>query len=123
MATTIAFAGELAEDPRVRFTPDGEALTSFRVVVSEAAGPGEGASTIHHYCQAWGDTAENVAESFSRGDRVTIQGEVRAGTWAADDGESRPVQVVHVAEIGASVRWATVRVRRLPQGGADGSGG
>jgi single-strand DNA-binding protein len=112
--TTITFAGNLTADPELRFSPTGKAITKLRVAVQsrrpkhDGTGWEDGPTTFHNVT-IWGTTAENTAESLTRGDRVIVVGRLEQRGYQTDAGEQRTAWDVTADEIGASMRYATAR--------------
>lgn len=119
--TVITFAGNLAADPELRFTPQGKPVANCRVLVNRrvrnGAGEWEDAEPTAHNVVVWGQPAENLAETAQRGDRVLVHGHVETETWDdRESGEKRTRQVVVVnerdGEIGASLTFASARLTK-----------
>ncbi len=114
---SVTLVGNLVEDPELRFTPSGVALCNLRFAVNRRwknNNTGEWEEEAHFFSgSCWRDLAENVAESFSKGDRVIVSGRLQQRSWETQEGERRSVVEVSVTEIGPSLRWATATVRRV----------
>lgn len=114
MNTTVTFAGNLVEDPELRFTTNGTPVGSFRVAVNRrtknTAGDWVDAPATFHNVKVWGQPAENTLESLSRGDRVLVHGQVETEAWD-HEGKTYTKDVVVVSdrygEIGTSLKYAT----------------
>jgi single-strand DNA-binding protein len=61
---------------------------------------------------------ENVAETLRVGMRCVVVGRLHARVWENALGELRTSFEIEADEVAPSLRWATVRVTRDPQGGA-----
>jgi single-strand DNA-binding protein len=72
MYHTIVLAGNLGKDPEMRYTPDGKAVTSFSVAVSD--GFGEYKKTIWFRITTWEKTAESCNSYLKKGSSVLIEG-------------------------------------------------
>jgi single-stranded DNA-binding protein len=73
--TTIV--GNLVEDPEVRFTNTGIAVTNLRVAVTQRIqqdGQWRDGDTSFFKVNVWRGQAENLAESLTKGDRVMVTG-------------------------------------------------
>ncbi|MFC6044867.1 single-stranded DNA-binding protein [Nocardioides hankookensis] len=120
MNTTLTFAGNLVDDVELRYTPTGKAVASFRVLVNRRVKDGEqwkdGEPTGFN-CEIWGVPAENAAESYQRGNRVLVTGELITEAWDKD-GEKQTRPVVRVEEIAASTTFATVTITRAERSAA-----
>jgi single-strand DNA-binding protein len=104
----VSFAGNLTDQPEVRYTDGGIARAAFRVAVS---GRREQDASFFAVV-VWRDQAEHAAESLSKGSRVVVVGRLQQRTWTAEDGSTRQVVEVVAEELGPSLRWATATPRR-----------
>lgn len=113
--TTIV--GNLADTPDLRFTPAGLAVCNLSIAVNPRVRNNKGewvqSETIWVRCAVWRDEAENVAESFSKGDRIMIAGELKMKSWTDTDDVEHSYLEMSPREIGASVKFATAKVSRL----------
>jgi single-strand DNA-binding protein len=71
----------------------------------------------------WGDMAENVSSSLTKGARVVVTGRLDQRSWETEQGEKRSVVEVTADEIGPSLRWASVEVTRNERKGPGDFGG
>ncbi|MDQ3954133.1 MAG: single-stranded DNA-binding protein [Actinomycetota bacterium] len=106
---SVTLVGNLVRDPELGRTDGGRAVLNLRVAVDEAGGSRSDAGFFD--CVAWGDIAENLARSLSKGPRVLVTGELRHRTYAAG-GESRSVTEVRVFDAGPSLLWAIAMVEK-----------
>ncbi|GAA2407957.1 single-stranded DNA-binding protein [Streptomyces glaucosporus] len=115
--TVITVVGNLTDDPEIRITPSGDAVTHFTVASTPRAfdrqsNTWKDADTLFLRCSTWRQEAEHVAESLVRGTRVIVQGRLRQRTYETREGEKRTVVECEVDEIGPSLRFATAKVTR-----------
>lgn len=116
--STITFAGNLAADPELRFTPSGRGVARFTVIENRRRrtedGQGwEDAEPNVFRVQAWGSFAENVVESCGKGDRVHVTGSIVTDRWAdKETREDRTAQHVKADEVSFSLRYHTVRATK-----------
>jgi single-strand DNA-binding protein len=104
----ISFAGNLTDQPEVRYTEGGIARARFRVAVSGRRDQEASFFTV----VVWRDQAEHAAQSLSKGSRVVVVGRLQQRSWTAEDGSARSVVEVVAEELGASLRWATATTTR-----------
>ena len=104
----ISFAGNLTDDPEVRYTEGGIARAIFRVAVSGRREQEASFFTVI----VWRDQAEHAAESLSKGSRVVVMGRLQQRAWTAEDGSARSAVEVVADELGPSLRWATATTTR-----------
>ena len=110
---SVSFAGNLTDDPEVRYTQDGIARAVFRVAVSSRREQEASFFTV----VVWRDQAEHVAESLSKGSRVVVVGRLQQRSWTGEDGSARSVVEVVAKELGPSLRWATATPARITKNG------
>jgi single-strand DNA-binding protein len=104
----VSFAGNLTEDPEVRYTGGGIARVMFRVAVSGRIEQEASFFTV----VVWRDQAEHAAETLSKGSRVVVVGRLQQRSWTAEDGSARSVVEVVADELGPRLRWATATTIR-----------
>jgi single-strand DNA-binding protein len=123
--TTITIVGNLTDDPELRFTQSGAAVCKFRVAstprfMDRQSGEWKDGEPLFLACQCWRQTAENVAESLSRGSRVIVSGRLRQRSYETREGEKRTVVELEVDEVGPSLRYATAKVQKMKRSGGNG---
>ena len=127
--TQITIAGNLVDDPELRFTPAGQPVARFRVASTprfrdNSTGEWKDGDSLFLTCNVWRQAAENVAESLTRGMRVIVQGRLRQRSYETKEGEKRTVYEVEVNDVGPSLRNASAKVNRVARsGGGDGGYG
>jgi single-strand DNA-binding protein len=122
----VTLIGNLVDDPELRFTPSGVAMTKVRFAVNKRYQNRDGEwqeETSFFGGTCWRDMAENVAESLQKGLRVIVVGELQQRNWETQEGDKRSIVEVDIKEIGPSVRWATTTVTKTPREGAWSSDG
>lgn len=108
----VTLSGALTGEPELRFTNNGKALCNFTVRFSPPAVKGQQRDSSFFDCTAWGQLAQNIAESFRDKDRVIVFGRLEQQKWEDRDGNKRSkVQIVAWA-VGADVSYVTVEVTR-----------
>ena len=113
--TPLTVVGNLVEDPEIRFTGSGAAVTSFRVASTPRTYDKDTQSwkdgeTLWLSCSVWRNQAEHVAESLTKGMRVIVQGRLKSRSYDDRDGNKRTVFEIDVDEVGPSLRNATAKV-------------
>ena len=125
--TQITIAGNLVDDPELRFTPAGQPVARFRVASTprfrdNSTGEWKDGDSLFLTCNVWRQAAENVAESLQRGMRVIVSGRLRQRSYETKEGEKRTVYEVEVNDVGPSLRNASAKVNRIARSGS-GDGG
>jgi single-strand DNA-binding protein len=126
--TQITIAGNLVEDPELRFTPSGQAVARFRVASTprfrdNATGEWKDGDSLFLTCNVWRQAAENTAESLRRGMRVIVSGRLRQRSYETKEGEKRTVYEVEVDDVGPSLRNASAKVNRAARSNGNGGQG
>jgi single-strand DNA-binding protein len=126
--TQITIAGNLVDDPELRFTPAGQPVAKFRVASTprfrdNTTGEWKDGDSLFLTCNVWRQAAENVAETLTRGMRVIVSGRLRQRSYETKEGEKRTVYEVEVDDVGPSLRNASAKVNRASRNGPGGGQG
>ncbi len=126
--TQITIAGNLVDDPELRFTPAGQPVARFRVASTprfrdNATGEWKDGDSLFLTCNVWRQAAENVAETLQRGMRVIVSGRLRQRSYETKEGEKRTVYEVEVDDVGPSLRNASAKVTKAQRSGGGFGGG
>lgn len=95
----VELMGYTGQEPEMRFTPNGKAITTFSLATSRYfktdAGE-ERKETQWHNLKCWGKLAEVVNQRLEKGKPVYISGRLEYDKWESQDGvkHSKPVIVV-----------------------------
>jgi len=90
----VSFAGNLTDDPQVRYTEGGGiARAMFRVAVSGRREQEASFFTV----VVWRDQAEHAAQSISKGSRL------QQHIWTAEDGSASSVVEVVAEDLGPAL--------------------
>jgi len=125
--TQITIAGNLVDDPELRFTPAGQPVARFRVAstpryLDKTTNEWKDGDSLFLTCNVWRQAAENVAESLQRGMRVIVSGRLRQRSYETKEGEKRTVYEVEVDDVGPSLRNASAKVARAQRSSGPGGG-
>ena len=123
---SITIAGQLGRDAEQRFLPNGDAVASFSVADSQ----GKDKPTIWWNCSIFGKRAEALTQYLTKGQAVTVVGNVTQREYTDKDGNKRISLDVRVSEVAlqggkrdSEPRQApshdAVKARQLPKGGFD----
>jgi single-strand DNA-binding protein len=112
--TTITIIGNLTDDPVLRFTPSGAAVASFTIAstprhFNKETSEWEDGDPLFLRCSAWRRLAENVCESFRKGDRVIAVAKLKQRSYENKEGQKVTVVEGDVEEVGASVLFRVVK--------------
>jgi single-strand DNA-binding protein len=125
--TQITIAGNLVDDPELRFTPAGQPVARFRVASTprfrdNSTGEWKDGDSLFLTCNVWRQAAENAAESLTRGMRVIVAGRLRQWSYETKEGEKRTVYEVEVDDVGPSLRNASAKVNKVARSTGNGGG-
>ena len=123
--TQITIAGNLVDDPELRFTPAGQPVARFRVASTprlrdNATGEWKDGDSLFLTCNVWRQAAENVAESLTRGMRVIVSGRLRQRSYETKEGEKRTVYELEADEVGPALSRATAKVTKVSRSNDNG---
>jgi single-strand DNA-binding protein len=77
---TIVIVGNLGKDPEMRYTPNGQAVTSFSVATSRQYTANNGQlvkETTWFRVSAWGKQAETCNQYLKKGSKVLVEGRLQ----------------------------------------------
>lgn len=108
----MTVVGNLTADPELRFTQAGKAVAHFTVASTPRRFDREtnawvDGDTVFLRCNAWGATAENIAESLHKGKRVMAFGQLTQRSYTDKDGVNRTVNELDVDEVGTTLRFSS----------------
>ena len=84
--------GNVGTDPEMRYTPNGNPVTSFRLATSRRYTTSEGEQreeTEWFTVTAWNRLAETCNQYVTKGMRVYAEGRLKSDTWTGNDGQNR----------------------------------
>jgi len=86
----VMIIGNLGSEPEMRFTPNGNPVTSFRVATNRIYKTAEGerkTETEWFSVVAWNKLAEQCNQYLSKGRLVYVEGRLHTSTWEGQDGQ------------------------------------
>ena len=92
MFNKVFLIGRLGQDPEMRYTPSGTAVTNFSIATNRKWRDKQGnqqEETTWHDIVCWGKTAEFVAEYSTKGRLVFVEGEIQKRNWEDKTGTKR----------------------------------
>jgi single-strand DNA-binding protein len=110
--TLLTAVGNLTADPELRYSKDQKPVVSFTVAstpraLNRTTREWEDGEPVFLRCSAWDEMAENIAASLKKGNRVMVQGSLKARTWQTKEGENRRSDELQVDEIGVTLKYHT----------------
>jgi single-strand DNA-binding protein len=127
---SVTLIGRLANDPEMRYSPSGTAITKFRLAVTRRRGravEGEERKEETDWLDivTFGVTAENCGQYLDKGAHVGIEGRVQSSSWETPEGQKRSrVEIIaNTVEFLESKQEADRRRSNRPGGGGPSGGG
>lgn len=84
--------GNLGTDPEMRYTPNGNPVTSFRIATTRTYTSGDGErqqDTEWFTVVAWNQLAELCNQYLTKGRRAYVDGRLHSNSWQGPDGQTR----------------------------------
>lgn len=84
--------GNLGTDPEMRYTPNGNPVTSFRLATTRNYTSGDGErqqDTEWFTVVAWNQLAELCNQYLAKGRRAYVDGRLHSHSWEGPDGQTR----------------------------------
>lgn len=98
----IIVIGNLGRDPEMRYTPNGQSVTSFSVASNRryttAAGE-QREETEWFTVNAWGRLAELCNQYLTKGQQVYVEGRFHHRTYDGRDGQTRFVNEINLTDV------------------------
>lgn len=88
----VILMGNLTRDIELRYTPSNQAVANIGLAVNRTWKDKQGQKqedTTFVDCEAWGNTAEVMAQYLSKGRPVHIEGRLKLDQWQDKDGGNR----------------------------------
>lgn len=98
----VQLTGRLGVDPELRQTPQGHAVTTFRVASNRSWRTAEGEAhedTEWFRVVAWNKLADICAQWMIKGSRVYVEGRLQTRQWEDQDGQTRYLSEVIANDI------------------------
>ncbi len=94
--------GNVGTDPEMRYTPNGSAVTSFRVATNRRWTSADGEQheeTEWFRVNAWNRLAETCNQYVTKGMKVYVEGRLQSRPWMTNDGEPRSGNEINAFEV------------------------
>lgn len=119
MFNRIILIGNLTKDPELRYTPNGAAVSTFRIAVNTRYKQGDDnrEETLFIDTVVFGKQAENCSQYLSKGSQVLVEGRLQERRWESDGQQKSKFEVV-----AQNVRFMTKRSAPSQSGYASDSG-
>ena len=98
----ILVIGNLGTDPEMRYTPNGNPVTSFRIATNRRYTTSQGEQreeTEWFRVVAWNRLAEQCNQFLTKGRRVYVEGRLKSDSWVGNDGQTRFTNEINANQI------------------------
>ncbi len=86
----VALVGRIGNDPEMRYTPSGLAITKFRIGVTRSRKSESGEQETDWLdIVTFGKTAEFVSQYLDKGAQVGVTGRIQSRNWETQEGQKR----------------------------------
>lgn len=92
MLNKVILIGRLSRNPEIRYLPSGMQVTSFTLAVGRNYKDRDGnwqEETYFFDIETFGNLAERIGSSISKGYQVLVEGSLRQDKWETSSGEKR----------------------------------
>ena len=118
----VTLEGGLVKDPELRFTPAGKGWAALRVACKDRVrgqnGEWTDGPTTYIDVVVFGKAAENITESASIGDTITVSGRLQQNDYERQDGTKVTSYRIVADHVGVSMLWNPAKTpRTLGEGG------
>ncbi len=93
----IMIIGNLGRDPEMRYTPNGNPVTSFSIAASRSYTTPDGErhqETEWFTVVAWRQLAEQCNQYLAKGRKAYVEGRLHSRTWESQDGKTHFVNEI-----------------------------
>ena len=98
----IIVIGHLGRDPEMRYTPNGQSVTSFSVASSRryTTSAGEQREETEWFnVSAWGKLGETCNQYLTKGRQVYVEGRLHSRSYEGRDGQTRFVNEINLTDV------------------------
>ncbi|MFQ5602756.1 MAG: single-stranded DNA-binding protein [bacterium] len=88
----VILVGNLGQDPELKYTPSGAAVTNFSIATNEVWKDNDGNKqerTEWHRVVLWRRLAEIAGEYLKKGSKIYVEGRLQTRSWEDKDGVKR----------------------------------
>lgn len=122
----ITVVGNLVADPEPRVSQAGKSWVTFRIastprVRDRQSGDWSDGEALFIGCRAFGEYADNIAASLTKGTRVIVQGRLTQRSYTDKDNQQRTSLDLEVEEVGPTLKWASAQVQQKGRQGGSGA--
>lgn len=88
--------GNVASDPELKFTPNGNHVLNFNMATNRSVKNGEEWDSVatFHRVIVWGKVAEYLSKTLRKGDQVTVSGRIENRSYTDKNGVDRYISEI-----------------------------
>lgn len=114
ITTQVSIVGNLVYDPEIKYVNSGKAVVNLTIAstprsFNRSSNEWEDGEPVFMRASAWDELAENISDSFSKGNRVIALGTLKAVKYKTREGVDRESMELQIDEIGPSLKFATAK--------------
>jgi len=91
--------GRLGQDPEMRYTPEGQAVSKFSLATDRPARPGTQSDPDWHSVVCWQKLAEFAGQHLTKGRLVFVAGRLTYRSWEGKDGQRHRATEIVASEL------------------------
>ncbi len=91
--------GRLGRDPEMRYTGEGQPITSFSLATDRPVKQGAARETDWHHIVCWGKLAEFAGQYLTKGRLLFVAGRLTYRAWEGKDGKMRRTTEIIATEL------------------------
>lgn len=115
MSSTLTIIGNLVKDPELRYTANGQAVVNFTIASTQRTykkddNTWQDEQTVFMNCTAWRQIAENIADTFKKGNHVIAVGQLVQRSFEDKTGATKTVYELKAEYVGASMRYTSATI-------------
>lgn len=118
MFNQMQLIGNVGSEPEMRYTPNGNPVTSFSVATNYKYTPSDGGDPVEHTewfkVSCWGKLAEVTNQHVHKGMQVFVQGRLQSRPWLMNDGKPAAGNEINAVEVRFLSRKASDEVDESP---------
>ena len=95
----VELVGRLGGEPDMRYTADGQCVTTFRLATDRPVRPGSAPETDWHRVVCWGKLGEIAGQYLDKGRLVFVAGRLAYRAWESQDGQQRRATEIVASEL------------------------
>lgn len=111
----MTIVGNITKKPEIKTTNQGKLVTRLRVASTRKRyieGRWIDGESAYIDVDCWEHLAQNVVNTFGKGDRIIAEGRLRTDEWKDEQGNKRSFTKVVADSVGPDLRFATAVITR-----------